>query len=130
MRTLTSSSKSRSFNTQPPEGGCLLISWFVGYGYGFNTQPPEGGCVITDPICSDGTVSTHSRLKAAVLNHRVLSPRMLMFQHTAACGAVIKALLVSTHSRLKAAVLQYQFQRQTGAVSTHSRLKAAVKNDA
>ena len=35
-----------SFNTQPPEGGCLQIldETFVRC-VGFNTQPPEGGCL-------------------------------------------------------------------------------------
>ena len=33
-----------SFNTQPPEGGCVGIP-VVTYSFdGFNTQPPEGGC--------------------------------------------------------------------------------------
>ena len=31
------------FNTQPPEGGCLLIGFAVYTINGFNTQPPEGG---------------------------------------------------------------------------------------
>ena len=52
-------------------------------------------------------VSTHSRLKAAVL-------KRLRFQHGR----------VSTHSRLKAAVLN-RLRIQHGRVSTHSRLKAA-----
>ena len=32
------------FNTQPPEGGCRLPAAGKGAGRGFNTQPPEGGC--------------------------------------------------------------------------------------
>ena len=34
------------FNTQPPEGGCLIFqSLHLNY-QRFNTQPPEGGCII------------------------------------------------------------------------------------
>ena len=33
-----------SFNTQPPEGGCLVHSLLAHTLLGFNTQPPEGGC--------------------------------------------------------------------------------------
>ena len=33
------------FNTQPPEGGCLLI-WLPFFSFQrFNTQPPEGSCL-------------------------------------------------------------------------------------
>ena len=34
-------------------------------GLGFNTQPPEGGCVVIMPYPLKGYVSTHSRPKAA-----------------------------------------------------------------
>ena len=37
-------SKARSFNTQPPEGGCLRVASNVPCNKSFNTQPPEGGC--------------------------------------------------------------------------------------
>ena len=38
--------KSWCFNTQPPEGGCLIFqSLHLNY-QRFNTQPPEGGCII------------------------------------------------------------------------------------
>ena len=33
-----------SFNTQPPEGGCLRHYLYPQTLPGFNTQPPEGGC--------------------------------------------------------------------------------------
>ena len=32
------------FNTQPPEGGCLLVVQPEHQSNRFNTQPPEGGC--------------------------------------------------------------------------------------
>ena len=35
---------SRSFNTQPPEGGCKIQIPDLFYSACFNTQPPEGGC--------------------------------------------------------------------------------------
>ena len=33
-----------SFNTQPPEGGCIVSCLMIFAMVGFNTQPPEGGC--------------------------------------------------------------------------------------
>ena len=38
------SSPAHRFNTQPPEGGCILRLVFQVVGTCFNTQPPEGGC--------------------------------------------------------------------------------------
>ena len=34
----------KSFNTQPPEGGCNNVWSELNNTYSFNTQPPEGGC--------------------------------------------------------------------------------------
>ena len=34
-----------SFNTQPPEGGCLAAIITIPATICFNTQPPEGGCL-------------------------------------------------------------------------------------
>ena len=54
----------------------------------FNTQPPEGGCLTKTPsMSSGGSVSTHSRPKAAAKAESALSG--------------LEA--VSTHSRPKAA---------------------------
>ena len=36
-----------SFNTQPPEGGCLTLQRIAKRFRGFNTQPPEGGCQLS-----------------------------------------------------------------------------------
>ena len=36
--------RRRSFNTQPPEGGCVCLELLSFVGLSFNTQPPEGGC--------------------------------------------------------------------------------------
>ena len=35
----------RSFNTQPPEGGCQVALRCLPLDERFNTQPPEGGCL-------------------------------------------------------------------------------------
>ena len=79
--------KMLCFNTQPPEGGCYSDRWVLDNEHGFNTQPPEGGCRRHQTIKTAATVSTHSRLKAAVKNKNTKGV----------------ATLVSTHSRLKAA---------------------------
>ena len=77
-----------SFNTQPPEGGCVYLTLTVLSLCGFNTQPPEGGC-------ATGIVETFN---------------LVTFQHTAARRRLQNFLdystiqqLVSTHSRPKAA---------------------------
>ena len=105
--------RTRSFNTQPPEGGCALgpvifnlcslvsthsrpkaaasiLPWMTITCHGFNTQPPEGGC-------SKRYASTHASR---------------MFQHTAARrrlhryhSSVRFSVRVSTHSRPKAAAV-------------------------
>ena len=36
----------KSFNTQPPEGGCSSVTRSTFTVNGFNTQPPEGGCPV------------------------------------------------------------------------------------
>ena len=58
-----------SFNTQPPEGGCLSKwNWLPCQFVGFNTQPPEGGCFKNLKLLFLVlVVSTHSRPKAAAL---------------------------------------------------------------
>ena len=78
----------RSFNTQPPEGGCGK-SMPLAYGLiSFNTQPPEGGC----DVCS------------------IFRAMPVWFQHTATRRRLhyippvdIGAMAVSTHSHPKAA---------------------------
>ena len=77
-----------SFNTQPPEGGCVITCSNIGGIRSFNTQPPEGGCLP----------------RAHPFN------KLLWFQHTAARRRLLARTLifidgddVSTHSRPKAA---------------------------
>ena len=50
---------------------------------GFNTQPREGGCVVIRKTKGWNKVSTHSRAKAAA-SMRASMNRHVMFQHTAA----------------------------------------------
>ena len=71
------------FNTQPPEGGWQAYLSCAYLHTCFNTQPPEGGWSTIAASDVDGTVSTHSRLKAAVVVIRFLG-RLYAFQHTAA----------------------------------------------
>ena len=78
---------SACFNTQPPEGGCPKVFMMPSSIGCFNTQPPEGGCLQSKNIDFIVEVSTHSRLKAAVIE---FYDRLGVFD-------------VSTHSRLKAA---------------------------
>ena len=77
-----------SFNTQPPEGGWLIKRSTKFVSVCFNTQPPEGGWVVFAPDIAD----------------------WFMFQHAAArrrLAAVISRAvteyIVSTRSRPKAA---------------------------
>ena len=79
---------SFGFNTQPPEGGWYCYIEYSKVEICFNTQPPEGGWVSRAvSMSANGSVSTHSRLKAAGM------PGLGLF------GLVG----VSTHSRPKAA---------------------------
>ena len=59
------SASSRSFNTQPREGGCLMDRFTDSTWIGFNTQPREGGCSRWAGKNIEFDVSTHSRAKAA-----------------------------------------------------------------
>ena len=44
LQSRTKVGKNGSFNTQPPEGGCVSGLKLQMPGKRFNTQPPEGGC--------------------------------------------------------------------------------------
>ena len=54
-----------SFNTQPPEGGCVVTGRTKNKRGSFNTQPPEGGWLEIQTSPNQTLVSTHSRPKAA-----------------------------------------------------------------
>ena len=84
-----------SFNTQPPEGGCLDIfpcEWvFKKFQHtaarrrlpniggrvlsvdGFNTQPPEGGCRILSGILPTIKTFQHTAARRRLLSHFTLS---------------------------------------------------------
>ena len=93
-----------SFNTQPPEGGCLrqCSCYYLDkvsthsrpkaavrkkaqkdYRGRFNTQPPEGGCCGFCRLRFIGVVSTHSRPKAADFAAAMMIFKTVV-QHTAA----------------------------------------------
>ena len=143
-----------SFNTQPPEGGwvVLLDRGTVVEGVSTHSRPKAAGRVNYFPSCGK-CVSTHSRPKAAgFLNLRLLI--LIKFQHTAArrrlagrLGRFSAASSVSTHSRPKAAGIDWILSKTSRIsfntqppeggwictansnnhtwVSTHSRPKAA-----
>ena len=80
-----------SFNTQPPEGGCVSPLLPMLGKASFNTQPPEGGCSIGCLMIFGVVVSTHSRPKAAAYDGVNMDIN----------------IYVSTHSRPKAAAQYY-----------------------
>ena len=75
----------------------------------FNTQPPEGGCLVTSFNGVPCAVSTHSRPKAAVFPCRAKCDRRPVSTHSRPKAAVLRQCScyyldkVSTHSRPKAA---------------------------
>ena len=77
---------------------------------GFNTQPPEGGWRPKNKVEKIGSVSTHSRPKAA----------------DKSTGSLVRLFRVSTHSRPKAAGHVQSASVSAPIVSTHSRPKAAA----
>ena len=60
-----------------------MLSMYCTPSKSFNTQPPKGGCASLFYEFRKLSVSTHSRLKAADDNLNVSRLKML-FQHTAA----------------------------------------------
>ena len=72
------------FNTQPPEGGCLVKKNPSSAKVCFNTQPPEGGCLLTgNAIAQDGKFQ-HTAARRRLLMMPQLQRFLLVFQHTAA----------------------------------------------
>ena len=101
-----------SFNTQPPEGGCVVHRFYVKDVRGFNTQPPEGGCVRLARCC---------RLRAGFNTQP---------PEGGCVGPQAQVLMlrdVSTHSRPKAAAEIDRPAARIIVVSTHSRPKAAAR---
>ena len=101
----------RSFNTQPPEGGCMsAFSMFSELTMFQHTAARRRLRQQHSAFVLIKAVSTHSRPKAAARTRRTTLRKMSMFQHTAArrrlriwLGRSCQGLVVSTHSRPKAA---------------------------
>ena len=126
-------SKSLSFNTQPPEGGCTPSATATALTRVSTHSRPKAAGIHRPVFAHHRHVSTHSRPKAAdPVPYAVVSD--LWFQHTAARRRLRRLLglgrliLVSTHSRPKAAVNIKNDTYTIEYVSTHSRPKAAVTN--
>ena len=125
-----------SFNTQPPEGGCLQIldETFVRC-VGFNTQPPEGGCLkrvyIKPPL--DGFNTQPPEGGCPMITTYLLN--VFSFNTQPPEGGCISLVVliplspkVSTHSRPKAAAVAEETKTRIEKVSTHSRPKAAASD--
>ena len=100
----------KSFNTQPPEGGCAPNLSVVIAPACFNTQPPEGGCKVRFKFLIPFLVSTHSRPKAAARYGSYYCARLFCFNTQPpeggcfwATAPITATVIVSTHSRPKAA---------------------------
>ena len=74
----------QSFNTQPPEGGCVrssLVGLVVG---GFNTQPPEGGCREREGRKEKAECFNTQPPEGGCPNRPNVNLETFRFQHTAA----------------------------------------------
>ena len=122
----------RSFNTQPPEGGCARRRNRVHTSHRFNTQPPEGGCEARVWAWGRGEVSTHSRPKAAA-REQLRAYAEVLFQHTAARRRLpllrdresMPCWFQHTAARRRLLRLR-SLTEPIDPVSTHSRPKAAA----
>ena len=121
-----------SFNTQPPEGGCLTLPTLqriynafqhtaarrrlprpqerVSIYACFNTQPPEGGCTGKTPKQRSKRCFNTQPPEGGCPTLRLMGQGLVRFQHTAARrrlpangGTDYAIKMVSTHSRPKAA---------------------------
>ena len=131
--TFAVSAKDRTgFNTQPPEGGWLLVGERVSFVSCFNTQPPEGGWESPQLLNIITNLFQHTaarRRLGFVLVTEILDYK---FQHTAArrrlaClywfGMGISRFQHTAARRRLAEIRERLLQYQR--VSTHSRPKAA-----
>ena len=123
----------RSFNTQPPEGGCLSFTELEIRSSCFNTQPPEGGCKSTKVRISKNESFNTQPPEGGCTDRRLLSPFLGMFQHTATRRWLLKICVFSVR-------FQSSFNTQppeggcdfafpevgTMVVSTHSHPKVAA----
>ncbi len=105
-----------------------------GHAASFNTQPPEGGCVIFRDINAKADVSTHSRPKAAEIIETIAKKHKYVSTHSRPKAAGPTDPILATKKP------RFNTQPPEGGcpnirrltllppcVSTHSRPKAAVK---
>ena len=125
---------TKSFNTQPREGGCLLLeilSAMPMIKVSTHSRAEAAAQVITKFSCLR-VVSTHSRAEAAALNDEDLGHDEFVSTHSRAEAAAFHALMnleeikVSTHSRAEAAACNMNKLIYLQTVSTHSRAEAAA----
>ncbi len=107
----------KSFNTQPPEGGCPTKLPRHYYAKRFNTQPPEGGCTTPFLLCSSKRWFQHTAARRRLLP----LPLGSVFQYRCfntqppegGClpypVMVLVEVGVSTHSRPKAAASIWRY---------------------
>ena len=73
-----------SFNTQPPEGGCMLECASIASVMCFNTQPPEGGCRQLVHCAMRLTQFQHTAARRRLRYVCIGLGFIQVFQHTAA----------------------------------------------
>ena len=102
-------------------------------GISFNTQPPEGGCLCHEKKNKKILAFQHTAARRRLLMRSTVYADKQKFQHTAARRRLLArdksgklAEDVSTHSRPKAAARYLEILRPNSGVSTHSRPKAAA----
>ena len=110
--SFASYSRLVGFNTQPPEGGCWVVSQCSVKDFAFQHTAARRRLQPLDWLTKGSdVVSTHSRPKAAANSSKNHSPSHAGFQHTAARRRLLQA---------------FNDQRLITEVSTHSRPKAAA----
>ena len=83
-----------SFNTQPPEGGCVKVATISQEALAFQHTAARRRLRLYQRICQvTKQVSTHSRPKAAAWFILYLAPHQILFQHTAARRRLRKKFL-------------------------------------
>ena len=143
-----------SFNTQPPEGGCIcsifraMPVWFqhtatrrwllltcghLNHCASFNTQPPEGGCKKPKNVYHLMMKFQHTATRRWLRKFfRLLTTIYLVSTHSHpkvaayANGVPLKGLIVSTHSHPKVAAFALHAFDNAKIVSTHSHPKVAA----
>ena len=73
-----------SFNTQPPEGGCICNTRVPSSLKCFNTQPPEGGCLPKAHQYMLNYMFQHTAARRRLRGDWMQQVRVFEFQHTAA----------------------------------------------